>query len=118
MPSKLQVLRRRAFERQGGRCCYCGSLMWLVSPAELPGSAGQLASYKRLQCTAEHLVAQADGGRDSVENIAAACAHCNQTRHKRKRPPEPERYRAEVLKRVNQRRWHHPQVFAHALLGA
>ncbi len=104
MPSKIQTLRRLAFDHQHGRCWYCGVHMWLVSPAELP--AATHAAAARLQCTAEHLLAQCDGGRDIASNIVAACAHCNRTRHKRKSPPDPEAYRAEIRRRVARGKWH------------
>lgn len=97
MPSRIQTLRRQAFERQGGRCFYCSVTMWLTSPSELASGAVAAAGYARLRCTAEHLVARSEGGGNSSENIVAACAHCNTTRHKKKRPPHPSEYREEVL---------------------
>ena len=117
MPSshRIQSLRRQAHERQAGRCYYCGVRMWLVSLEELPGVPTTAAAAK-LRCTAEHLVAQAEGGRDTPANIAAACAHCNHTRHKRKVPPEPAAYRQQVRRRVERGAWHHPWVFSHGLL--
>jgi len=111
MPSsnRIQSLRRQAHERQAGRCYYCGVRMWLASPEELPG-VPTIAAANKLRCTAEHLVARAEGGRDTLENIAAACAHCNHTRHKRKRPPEPAAYQTEVNRRMRRGGWHHRWV--------
>lgn len=117
MSSRLQSLRRQAFQRQGGRCYYCGVRMWLSSPGELPGPPRSEGATAKLRCTAEHLLPQADGGRDTLSNIAAACAHCNHTRHKRKRPPEPAVYRREIRRRVLRRRWHHRWVFEVGLVG-
>lgn len=114
MPSKIQSLRQKAFRQQHGRCWYCSVQMWLRSPEELPGVAARAAG--RLRCTAEHLVAQCDGGRDVESNVVAACAHCNHTRHKRKNPPEPESYLAEVRKRVGRGGWHQPWVRGLGLL--
>ena len=94
--------------------------MWLVSPDELPAasrSAGAGAIAK-LQCTAEHLLPQSEGGRDTLANIAAACAHCNRTRHKRKLPPQPAAYREQVRRRVERGRWHARWVFDLGLAGA
>lgn len=106
MPSRIQSLRRRAFEHQHGLCCYCQAPMWLNSPTELPlGSPGKRAA-RRLLCTAEHLTARADGGSNSAINIAAACLHCNRTRHRRKHPPDMVRYRQEVAVRMARHGWH------------
>lgn len=117
MPTKLQSLRRQAFEREGGRCYYCGVRMWLVSPDELPATPRSAGSVAKLQCTAEHLVPRSEGGRDTLANIAAACAHCNHTRHKRKQPPPPAVYREQVHRRVERGSWHDRWVFDLRLLG-
>ncbi|WP_446719574.1 HNH endonuclease [Hydrogenophaga sp. OTU3427] len=115
MPSKkIQSLRLHAFQQQCGRCWYCGVQMWHLSPEELPGVPARAAS--RLRCTAEHLIAQCDGGCDEPDNVVAACAHCNQTRHKRKKPPAPELYLADVRKRLSRGEWHLPWVRALGLL--
>lgn len=114
MPSKIQSLRLQAFQQQRGRCWYCGVLMWHRSPEELPGIPAKAAA--RLRCTAEHLTAQCDGGRDVAGNVVAACAHCNQTRHKRKSPPEPKIYLADVRRRLAQGGWHHSWVRNRGLL--
>ena len=109
MPSKkLPTLRRQAFDHQHGRCWYCGVQMWLTSPAELPGVPARSAS--RLQCTAEHLQARCDGGRDVAGNIVAACMLCNRTRHQRKKPPSPDAYLADVRSRVVKGGWHYTWV--------
>jgi hypothetical protein len=119
MPTMTQVLRARAFRVQNGRCFYCGVAMWLASPCELPGEHPQPSptAVARLKCTAEHLVPRSEGGKDAAGNIAAACAHCNLTRHKRKHPPAPDAYRAEVSRRVNRGTWHHGWVFERKLLS-
>jgi len=116
MPSKIQSLRRNAFNRQHGRCHYCGVQMWLASPAELPGVPTCAAS--RLQCTAEHLQAQQDGGPCTEDNIVSACRRCNRTRHLRKRPPAPESYLADVRRRVREGGWHDAWVRELGLLRA
>ncbi len=118
MPSKIQIYRRQAFQRQQGRCFYCSVSMWLLSPTELTGSTAEHPAYARLRCTAEHLVARCDGGGNSSGNIVAACAHCNATRHKRKRPPVPCVYRKQVLARVRRGGWHHPWVYRHGLVSS
>ena len=111
MPSRIQTIRLQAFQRQHGRCFYCSVAMWLISPYELSGgAAADKSGYARLRCTAEHLVARSEGGRNSDGNIVAACAHCNATRHKRKTPPQPKAYRDDVLARVRRGAWHHPWV--------
>lgn len=105
MASQLQRSRLQAFTRQNGRCYYCDLPMWLHGHAGPP----------HLRCTAEHLTAQSQGGRDDQSNIVAACWHCNRTRHKRKRPPEPHLYREEVRRRVSKGAWLPRPVLAWAL---
>lgn len=116
--NRIKVLRSQAFERQSGRCYYCCVRMWLFSPAELPGVPGKLTAWPKLRCTAEHLLPQSEGGRDTPSNIAAACAHCNQTRHKRKLPPKPAAYIKQVRRRVASGRWHDRWVFYMGLAAA
>jgi len=118
MPShhRIQCLRLQAFKRQEGLCYYCGIRMWLSSPEELPGPPRKSAAVAKLRCTAEHLTPQSEGGRDTTSNIVAACAHCNQTRHKRKQPPAPPAYREEVRRRVARGSWHASWVFDQKLL--
>lgn len=93
MPS-IQKLREDAFKAQAGRCWYCGSAM---SQADESGP---------LRCTAEHLVAQRDGGKDTSGNIVAACWFCNTRRHKRKAPRAPEAHKAYVRMRLRKGKWH------------
>ncbi|WP_080579593.1 HNH endonuclease [Sinorhizobium fredii] len=57
------------------------------------------------RCTAEHLVARCDGGRDTEENIVAACHYCNRTRHRPKRPKNAASYAAFVRSRIEKGRW-------------
>lgn len=107
---KLQRLRTEAFLAQEGRCCYCSVPMWNASPDELKPFGLRAKTAAPLRCTAEHLVAQQEGGKDVVGDIAAACWLCNTRRHKRKSPPSPEAYRAFVQKRLAKGRWHPPSV--------
>lgn len=84
--------------------------MWNGSPDELKALGLRPRTAAPLRCTAEHLVAQQDGGRDTASNIAAACWLCNTRRHKRKTPPCPEVYRAFVQKRLARGKWHPPAI--------
>lgn len=106
MPNQLLRSRQLAFDRQDGKCYYCGISMWSTG-------SGHPA---RLRCTAEHLKARSEGGSNRPENVVAACAHCNQTRHKQKRPPPPDAYRAHVQRQVGRGRWHPAWVFRAGLL--
>jgi len=117
MSSRIQALRRQAFEHQNGQCFYCSVAMWLITPFELPGCSSERSGYSRLKCTAEHLVPRSEGGNDSADNIVAACEHCNATRHKRKRPPAPAAYREEVVRRVKRGAWHQQWVHERGLVG-
>jgi hypothetical protein len=77
MPTKLVHYRTVAFVRQSGRCFYCGFPMWMADPAEFCAHHRlTLAQAHRMRCTAEHLLPREKGGRDSAENIVAACLHC------------------------------------------
>ncbi|MGY5941141.1 HNH endonuclease [Stenotrophomonas forensis] len=109
MTSKtLKSLRARSFRVQNGGCYYCGVRMWSASPDEL---GLRSRSARPFQCTAEHLVARQDGGKDTAENVVAACHRCNQRRHKRQAPaPSPHSYLCHVRKRMAKGTWHpaHP----------
>nr|WP_325169192.1 MULTISPECIES: HNH endonuclease [Xanthomonas] len=77
--------------------------MWLASPNEL---GLRHRSARPYQCTAEHLIAQQDGGLDVPENVVAARARCNQGRHKRQGPtPSPGAFRTLVRKRLAVGKW-------------
>jgi 5-methylcytosine-specific restriction endonuclease McrA len=119
MTKSLSKSRSVRFRRQGGRCFYCSVLMWTddcVAFARRHGLSPRAARW--LQCTAEHLQARQDGGRDATENIAAACRLCNHRRHaRRKAAPAPEAYRALVRKRVSRKAWHYPEVFERGLIA-
>ena len=118
MAKSLLKSRSASFHRQGGRCVYCRVLMWTddcVAFATRHGLTPRVAKW--LQCTAEHLQARQDGGRDSITNIAAACRLCNHRRHaQRKVAPVPEAYRVLVRRRVAHKRWHPQQVFERGLI--
>ncbi len=114
MPSnKLKNLRKQAAQQQGWRCFYCLLPMWDHSPREFivhyglsPGLA------KRFQCTAEHVEARCDGGKDVAPNIVAACLFCNTTRHKAKHPMDAAKHASVVQSRLAKGRWHPPLVKA------
>jgi len=106
----LTRLRTKAYSRQEGRCCYCGLPMWQTSPDELKHLGLRPRTLAPLRCTAEHLLARQDGGRDEPGNIAAACVHCNGLRHRRKTPPPPDVYRTIVQKRLAKGKWHPPAL--------
>lgn len=105
--ASIQKIRKSAYTRQNGRCCYCGFSMWQDSVESFAKRHGMTVKQARhFKCTAEHLVARQDGGRDIGWNIAAACIRCNRLRHQRKVPMEPEQYKSYVQKRVEQGGWH------------
>jgi len=111
MPNAISKHRHAAFNRQEGRCHYCGLPMWLKQPEEFTArfriSKGEAS---RLRCTAEHLLARQDGGTNSRANIVAACHHCNRTRHRISPPPDPASYRDRVRRRMRAGKWHPGQV--------
>lgn len=120
MPSSKIVSRPRldAFNRQSGRCYYCSAEMWLSKPHEFAHKHGlTLAQAGRFKCTAEHLVARCDGGRNGAENIAAACVYCNSQRHRPKVARSPEQHKAYIRKRIANGGWH-PRQLHHLLATA
>lgn len=74
------------------------------------GIAAGLA--KRFRCTAEHVEARRDGGKDVAPNIVAACLFCNATRHKPKHPVEAAKHASVLRSRMAKGRGHPPQVQA------
>ena len=104
MSKQLHQSRQLAFNRQGGRCFYCGLRMWLNGQSD----------PAQLRCTAEHLTARSEGGCDRRSNIVAACWHCNHSRHKCKRPLDPQRYQAKVRRRIERGAWLPRSVLAWA----
>lgn len=107
MPSPLARLRARAFHRQSGCCFYCRYPMWEDSPEAFATTHHlTLRQARRLQCTAEHLHARMDGGRDVEGNIVAACRACNACRHHRKVARDAAHHRQYVERLVGQGRWH------------
>ena len=65
----------------------------------------QWRTVRRYQCTAEHLLARQDGGKDGANNIVAACYFCNQTRHNSKRVQTADKYLIRVRRRVASGTW-------------
>ena len=104
MSKSLQRSRQLAFNRQGGKCFYCGLPMCLNGQSGPP----------QLRCTAEHLKARSEGGSDTPSNIVAACWHCNYTRHKCKHPLDPQSYRDKVRRRMDRGAWFPTHVMAWA----
>jgi hypothetical protein len=69
--SSIALKRSDAFKRQKGLCHYCNQPMTL-------SNGGRAIN----RCTAEHLIPRSEGGGNNRHNIVAACAYCNQQRHK------------------------------------
>ena len=111
MANPLAVRRHSAYLAQQGRCYYCGLPMWEDDLESFCRAHGLKPSQAQsLQCTAEHLLARQDGGRDTADNIVAACYRCNQRRHRRREAPEPSVYLHLVLKQLRAGRWHPPTL--------
>lgn len=103
----LAKLRQQAFVRQDGRCFYCSCPMCEGEADKFTKQLRVPAGLaKRLQCTAEHLQAVKDGGKNVAANIVAACRFCNSTRHRLKHPPEPTNYKRHVAARIRKGKWH------------
>ena len=109
MPTLRTTNRQHSFESQHRICYYCGQEMWLIDPDAFAARWGLTRKQiKWLKCTAEHLVAQRDGGTDEASNIVAACLFCNTRRHKGRchRAPDPSTYRLHVARRMAFGKWH------------
>lgn len=119
-PNKLKTLRHQAFVRQNCRCFYCSLPIWEGDPKGFIARHGiSLRKAKHLQCTAEHLIAQQDGGGESVLNVAAACLWCNRMRHLKRqhKAPSPEKYKNRVAQLIAKRRWHPAIDLYHGVLS-
>jgi hypothetical protein len=113
---KIKSLREAAYRQQHGRCYYCNVAMWLDCPTELGVCTPSIKASTRLRCTAEHIQARTDGGKNSRGNIVAACAHCNRTRHRRRVPLAADSFAGYVVRRLAANRWHPPWVRDRGLL--
>lgn len=81
--------------------------MWEENPKDFASKHNVTKKYAaRFKCTAEHLLARCDGGKDQEHNIVAACIFCNSKRHQRKTPLVPPEYRAHIQKRLQKGKWH------------
>lgn len=75
---KLCQLRLKAYRKQKHQCFYCELPMWTENPTQFAESHKLSARQaNELRCTAEHLLARRDGGKDTSQNIVAACTWCN-----------------------------------------
>lgn len=109
--------RFKAFKKQAECCYYCESLMWLKDQKSFAKKHKiSMSEAARFQCTAEHLLAQCEGGSNNESNIVAACRFCNMGRHARKKPPVPEKYRQLIQLKLNNGKWH-PKAQYHLLPG-
>jgi 5-methylcytosine-specific restriction endonuclease McrA len=107
MSKKLSFIRKSAYSRQLGLCYYCKMPMWQGCSRSFQERYNlSPVQASRFMCTAEHLLARQDGGRDLVTNIVAACVYCNQHRHMRPIPLEPPLYEKLVTNRIKRNRWH------------
>lgn len=75
-PKIIKELRDAAFERQKGLCHWCGAEMIPMTSETAP----QFWNHPRV-CTAERVLWRSRGGKNTPENIVAACRDCNNRRH-------------------------------------
>lgn len=85
-----------------GKCIHCSSALTVGTRGETWGA------------TVEHIVPRTHGGTDALENVALACARCNQGKGKRldKRPrSDPTLARViEMLQARRHERWREPDL--------
>lgn len=82
--------------------------MWERDPESFARRYGvTLEQAAQFRCTAEHLKAVQDGGRNTRWNIVAACQRCNHGRHcgRAACAPSPKAYRAEARRLVASGQW-------------
>jgi hypothetical protein len=102
----VKAARRVALKNQNNRCYYCGFLMWEDNREEFASKHGiSFRLAMRFQATAEHLIAQCEGGTDTQDNIVAACFYCNSRRHRSTLPLNPDAYRSKVIRAVARGKW-------------
>mgnify|MGYP002662607196 FL=1 len=106
--NKLAKLRIQSAIAQQGCCFYCGLKMIEPTLPELSQSGAPTRWHKFLRCTAEHLTARQQQGRDVAPNIVAACWWCNSRRHmgREEKAPDPLRYRQRVQGLMKKGCWH------------
>ncbi len=89
--------------------------MWLDDPTAFAHKFKITHKQAKLfQCTAEHLKAKQDGGKDNESNILAACHYCNQNRHKHKSPKDPISYKQYVKNRLEKGKWNLCMMHKHS----
>lgn len=104
---KNQKIKAISFRQQGGTCHYCHQPIWLRDVSDFASRHGfTTRSAALLQATAEHLLARSEGGRDTSQNIVAACLFCNLRRHRAKRPLSPEAFGKKVRSQLAKGKWH------------
>jgi len=80
--------------------------MWHNNLRQFAKARGLTEPQARLlRCTAEHLHPKKEGGRNTRDNVVAACRYCNNKRHARPHPLDPFRYRQLVQHRLASGRW-------------
>ena len=106
--ANIKKLRKSAFLKQNGCCFYCGHPIWESGQVSLFAQSYPLPPrlLELCQSTAEHLRARQDGGKDCRNNIAAACKHCNASRHlgRTGQAPSPNKYKSQIRAQIKQ--WH------------
>ena len=119
VPSPLALLRDSSLQRQRGRCFHYGVFL---APAKLEAFAKRFKlspdQIRPLQCTAKHLKARKDGGKDEPENIVAARRKCNEDRHAHGNDFSPDKHKAQIAKQIAQHKWHKAYVFERDLLDS
>lgn len=85
-----------------GKCLHCNAHLLI-----------ELSGEPISRATIEHIIPQAHGGTDALENLGLACARCNQGKGKRHDPHYPRDARAqELVTRLQARRrerWRDPE---------
>ncbi len=103
--------RHSAYLAQFRRCYYCGLPMWEDDLESFCRDHNvNLSQAQQLQCTAEHLHALQDGGRNTADNIVAACLHCNLSRHSGNQNPNSSEYSQFVREELRKGSWHCPDL--------
>ncbi|TJZ76314.1 HNH endonuclease [Chitiniphilus eburneus] len=118
MPTAIQRHRHQAFQTQSQRCFYCGAPMWETDPSKFAAHFRlSIAEAGHFRCTAEHLVARKDGGKNIGANISAACLFCNRTRHRAANALPSEQFQKKVRQRLKQGKWHPPHILLALHMG-
>ncbi len=74
-PAKREELRRKTYEREGGKCFWCGGRVRLTWKRQWTGR-----ETPEDAATLDHIIPKSQGGKYDINNLVCACRSCNAKR--------------------------------------